>query len=102
MSPKRKRPRGCRTAKGANAELKQRNHTGADAGTQALCLGIAEVARMLGVSERHVERMDASGKLPCPVRLGRAKRWLRADIDVWLAAGCPQRSSRFASRGGVQ
>jgi excisionase family DNA binding protein len=55
------------------------------------CLNIKELAIILGVSVRHVERMDAAGKLPKPLRLGRAKRWRYEEIKSWLAAGCPER-----------
>lgn len=50
-----------------------------------------ELAKMLGVSVRHVERLDSSGRLPKSLRLGRAKRWVVDDIKAWLRAGCPDR-----------
>lgn len=50
-----------------------------------------EVARLLGISRAHVWRMHSSGRLPKPVRLGRAVRWGRAEIEGWLAAGAPTR-----------
>lgn len=50
------------------------------------------LALLLGVSKRHIERLDVSGKLPDAVRLGRSKRWRRAEIEAWLLAGCPDRA----------
>lgn len=35
----------------------------------------SEVARLLGVSERTVERLAASGKLPKPIQIGGSVRW---------------------------
>lgn len=43
--------------------------------------------------------MDQSGKLPAAVRVGHAKRWLRAAIIAWLAGGCPSRR-KSATVGG--
>ena len=54
-----------------------------------LALDAKTLARLLGVSVRHVRRMDASGKLPAAVRLGRSKRWLAGTIQAWLKAGAP-------------
>ncbi len=40
-----------------------------------------ELAQLLGVSERHLYRQHAAGKLPRPVRIGRCVRW---DPDDFL------------------
>ncbi|MHC4400198.1 MAG: helix-turn-helix transcriptional regulator [Planctomycetota bacterium] len=55
-------------------------------------LPAAELAKLLGVSERHVWALNASGRLPRPVRLGRAVRWPVEELRNWLAAGAPERS----------
>ena len=47
------------------------------------------VAELLGCSSRHVRRMADSGAMPRPIHLGRLVRWRKADVDAWLAAGCP-------------
>lgn len=39
-----------------------------------------QLAHLLGVSERHVHRQKAAGKLPSPIRLGRCVRWNRDDF----------------------
>jgi excisionase family DNA binding protein len=59
---------------------------------KTLCLTAKEVARLLGVSVRHVYKLHASGRLPRPVRLSRSARWRRAELEAWLAQGSPERS----------
>lgn len=49
------------------------------------------MAALLECSDRMIAKLDKNGKLPTPVRLGTLKRWVRADIDLWLSAGCPDR-----------
>ena len=48
-------------------------------------------AALLGISERHVWSLHASGRLPRPIRLGRSVRWRRGELLEWLDAGCPPR-----------
>lgn len=60
---------------------------------RALVIGTRGVARMLNVSQRHVERLDASQLIPKPVRVGGCKRWRIGDIQQWLAADCPDRAT---------
>lgn len=48
-----------------------------------------ELAVLLNVSPRHISTMVASGKMPGPVRIGHSVRWRLAEINAWLAAGCP-------------
>jgi predicted DNA-binding transcriptional regulator AlpA len=52
-----------------------------------------EMALVLGVSLRTLTRLDATAKLPRAVRVGSAKRWRRAEVEDWIAAGCPSRSA---------
>lgn len=42
---------------------------------------------MLGVSLRHIRRLQAAGKLPRPIRLGRSVRWSAEAIHEWLRRG---------------
>ena len=58
-----------------------------------LALTATEVAALLGVSRAHVWRLNAAGKLPEPIRLGKAVRWQRAELEKWLEAGAPDRST---------
>jgi len=52
-------------------------------------LDVAEVAKLLGCSQRHVFRQVDAGKMPRPVKLGRLNRWPIKEIEEWIAAGCP-------------
>jgi excisionase family DNA binding protein len=56
-----------------------------------LLIDADELARLLGVSVRHVRRMDAGGEIPRAVRLGRSVRWRRDEIIAWIVAGVPDR-----------
>ena len=56
-----------------------------------LALPAAEVAKLLGISQRHLWKLNASGRLPAPIRLGRSVRWRLDELRAWLDAGCPAR-----------
>jgi excisionase family DNA binding protein len=60
-----------------------------EAPAPSLLLDVAGVAALLACSERHVRRLADSGRMPRPVRLGTLIRWNRAEIEKWIAAGCP-------------
>ena len=69
--------------------------------TDALLADAAGVARMLGVSRRHVQKLDSSGRLgPCAVSLGRSRRWRVKEIIAWADAGLPPREKWQAMQGG--
>ena len=55
----------------------------------AALLDVQAVAALLDVSKQHVRRLCDAGKMPRPVRLGSLVRWRRADVESWIAAGCP-------------
>jgi predicted DNA-binding transcriptional regulator AlpA len=65
---------------------------------EALCVDRAGLAKLLGVSIRTIYRLDDSGHLPPPIRLGSSKRWSVIAIEEWLASGAPprRRTSRSA------
>jgi len=69
-------------------------------GERILALSAADLAQRLGVSLRHVRRLDSVGKVPKPLRLGRSIRWRMAEIQAWLEAGAPDRKSWQAMKGG--
>jgi len=71
--------------------MKTQKHTEVRQVQTALALSAKELAERLGVSLRHVRRMDSAGMLPRPCRLGRAVRWSTETINSWLAAGAPDR-----------
>lgn len=59
-----------------------------------LLVGKAELAKLLSVSEKTVERWRAAGLMPPPLvnlqRGGGGKvLWSLREIETWIAAGCP-------------
>ena len=60
-----------------------------DAKIEKLGLSADEVAELLGISRAHVWKLLSSGRLPKPVRFGRAVRWSRATLEAWMEAGAP-------------
>lgn len=59
---------------------------------EAQALPAVDAAKFLGVSLSHLYQLHRTGRLPIPVRLGRAVRWSRQELIEWLNAGCPSRS----------
>ena len=55
---------------------------------------VSFVANTLGVSKRHVMRLNDLGKMPRAIKLGRSVRWNRQAIYTWIEAGCPDLSKR--------
>ena len=55
----------------------------------AALLDVNGLAALLNCGARTVYRLADAGRLPRPVKLGALVRWRRAEIDEWLAAGCP-------------
>ena len=51
----------------------------------------SDVAKLLGISLRHLHGLNSNGRLPRPVRLGKSVRWPVDEIRAWLAAGAPPR-----------
>jgi excisionase family DNA binding protein len=58
---------------------------------QRIVLTAAEMAEKLRISQRHLWALNSSGRLPRPIRLGRAVRWSMSEIEDWLTAGAPTR-----------
>ncbi len=57
---------------------------------EPLLIDGAEAARLCGISRATWHRLRAAGKIgPQPVRLGRAVRYHRPEVESWAAAGCP-------------
>jgi len=80
----------CFVLTGPRTELPAQG-SGVTKGTQAmsLLLSQAELARLLNISSRTISRMNASGKIPKPVRVGRSVLWRREEIERWIEVGCP-------------
>lgn len=60
---------------------------------ESMLLAAADVAQLLAASIKTVRRLDLSGQIPRPVRLGRLVRWRRDEILAWIEASCPDRDS---------
>lgn len=61
-----------------------------------------ELAGLMGVSLRHVRRLDSAGKLPRPIRIGGSVRWLITEVKDWLNAGAPDRKAWEAMKGSIR
>lgn len=67
----------------------------------ARLMTVGEVAGLLGLSERQVWKLNTSGKLPAPVRIGRSVRWRRQELLDWIEAGTPAREAWEKIRPGA-
>lgn len=68
---------------------------------EPLMIDVRGVAALLGVSARHVQGLDYSGRLgPMPVKLGRSARWSIEEVREWVRAGCPTRPKWLARKEG--
>ena len=47
-------------------------------------LKIDEIAKLLSLSRRTVQRMVSAGEFPKPVKLRRSVRWRPSDIEMYL------------------
>jgi predicted DNA-binding transcriptional regulator AlpA len=57
-------------------------------------LDAADAARFCGVSRSKWLAMSNAGHCPAPVELGdRCPRWLRSELNAWLRAGAPTRTT---------
>lgn len=70
----------------------------AAAGLPPLLIDIQQLSALLARSTASLERDEAAGRLPAPLRLGGSKRWRYAEIEAWVAAGCPERKTWEAMR----
>lgn len=56
-------------------------------------LSARELAQRLSLSKRQIFRLNSSGKIPKPVRIGGSIRWPQSEIKRWIAAGAPNRKT---------
>jgi len=59
------------------------------------------LGEMLSLSKRQIFRLNSSGKIPAPIRIGGSVRWAESTIAKWLSAGAPDRKT-FESIKEVQ
>lgn len=50
-----------------------------------------EVAQVLRISERSVWRLCSEKKIPSPLHVGGAARWMKADIERWFELATKKR-----------
>ena len=55
-------------------------------------LTAGDLAKRLRISLRQVYRLDKSGSLPAPLKIGQCVRWDPVEIDRWVRCGAPARS----------
>ncbi|MGL6073423.1 MAG: helix-turn-helix domain-containing protein [Fimbriiglobus sp.] len=48
---------------------------------------VAEVAELLGVSERHIHRLRDQKRIPGEMRIGNCVRFAKQIIDRWVSGG---------------
>ena len=56
-------------------------------------LTIDDLAKRLSVSKGTIRNHLNEGRIPSPIRLGTTLRWRPQDIETWIEAGMPERSS---------
>ena len=54
-------------------------------------LNAHELARILALSVRQIFRLNASGQIPAPVKIGGSVRWSAIEIQNWIASNTPDR-----------
>jgi predicted DNA-binding transcriptional regulator AlpA len=59
--------------------------------TKVRLLTAEALGEMLSLSKRQIFRLNSSGKIPAPLRIGGAVRWSAQECAEWLAAGAPDR-----------
>lgn len=58
-----------------------------------LLIDIDQLSVLLRRSVASLERDQTAGRLPAQVYVGGSRRWRRAEIEAWVAAGCPTRAA---------
>ena len=66
--------------------------------TPSLMIGVKEFARLMSMSGSFLAVLEKEGKIgPKPKTFGhsgvkgRRRFWARAEVEAWVAAGCPER-----------
>ena len=59
---------------------------------------IKQVKMATGLSERTLWRLNDSGKIPAPIRIGRSVKWRKSDILKWIELDCPDRATFEAKK----
>ena len=56
---------------------------------QPLMVSQKDLPKLLSVSDRHISKLQSTGRFPRPVRLGSRKLWSVAALERWVEEGCP-------------
>ena len=67
--------------------------------TREQLLVASDVGEMLSLSKRQIFRLNSSGKIPTPVKIGGSTRWMESQLSAWLQAGAPDRVTWNLIRG---
>lgn len=54
-----------------------------------IVLTASQAGELVGLDGSTIRRNSEAGLFPKPIHIGSAVRWRRAEIEDWLAAGCP-------------
>ena len=65
---------------------------------KGLLIDSKQVAKLLKVCEKTVWTMYTTGKMPPPIRIGRAVRWSYEELKAWVAARCPTQEESKGAR----
>jgi len=69
---------------------------------ESLLVDARKLGQLLNLSLRTIRRLDTSGRLPRPIRLGGVVRWRVSEIRDWVAQNCPDRQAWEASNSHRQ
>lgn len=56
-------------------------------------LTVADLAELLAVSVRTIHRLNSSGKIPAPLRVGGQLRFKNSEVAAWIEENCPDRKT---------
>lgn len=63
-----------------------------------LLVSAKDASQLCGKSLRTWRSWDSAGRIPRPVRIGRATLWRVDELRAWVEAGCPSRKEWEATR----
>ena len=63
-----------------------------------LLVDISTAGKILSISKSFLLQLDASGKIPQPIHLGKRRLWRVEDLQRWVSMGCCSRRE-FEERG---
>ena len=48
-----------------------------------------QCAQATSISRSKWFELQAAGKIPCGIKIGRSRRWRASDVRMWVELGCP-------------